>query len=158
MQHPMTRREFTKYSLHSLLTFSLIESLYQSDLFADEIKGETVKWLSQINQIGRDVKDQKMKQIAWQKKTEELFKRVELSDLLKFIDFDRLTAKIELIEKGAKSLRFKFRQLDGVPNKLVFGKQIFALKRRWCMNRLSQKYGIIQYLGTFHKGLNECLL
>lgn len=125
----MSRRAFARQTIGSLLTFSLLETLYAYDLFADEVKPITVKWLADVNRLGQQLKDQKFSQTDWQKKVEELFAEVELADLLRLVDFERLTKNLKFSERGARSLQFKFREIDGVPTKLVFGKQIFALKK-----------------------------
>jgi len=125
----LSRRQFTQQTLGSLLAFSLCETLARNDLFADEIKPVTVKWLADVNQLAADVKEQKLEQIQWQKKIEELYAKVDLPDLLRLIDFERLTAKVDFLEKGARSLRFDFRDVPGVPGKFAFGRQIFALKK-----------------------------
>lgn len=125
----VSRRQFTQQALGSLLTFSLVETLFQRDAFAAAVKPITVKWLNDVNQLGTDLKDEKLKQLEWQKKIKELFAQVDLPELLKFVDFDKLTKNVEFPEHGARSLSFKFQEIDGVPTKLVFGKQIFALKK-----------------------------
>ena len=125
----LTRRGFTQQALGSLVTFSLLETLCRHDLFADEIKPITVKWLASVNQLGFDVADQKIEQVDWQKKIEELFAKVELADVLKYVDFERLTKDLQFVDNGARSLSFKFREVEGTPTKLAFGKQIFALKK-----------------------------
>ncbi len=125
----LTRRGFTQLTLGSLVTFSLLETLCRHDLFADEIKPITVKWLASVNQLGFEVKDQKIEQVDWQKKIEELFVKVELADVLKYIDFERLTKDLKFVDNGARSLSFKFREVEGTPTNLAFGKQIFALKK-----------------------------
>jgi hypothetical protein len=89
----------------------------------------TTKWLTDLNDLGRQVQDQTLAHVAWQQKIEELFARVDLPELLRFIDFERLTSDVPLVNKGAKSLSFKFPRVDGMPTDLVFGKQIFALKK-----------------------------
>jgi hypothetical protein len=124
-----SRRDFTKHTLGSLLTFSLLETLTELDLFAAEIKPVTARWLADVNRVGVELKDQKLKQIEWQKKIEELFARVDLAELLRMVDFDKLTANLKLIDNGALSLRFQFQEVAGVPTNLIFGKQIFALKK-----------------------------
>lgn len=123
------RREFSKQALGSLLTFSLFDTLFARDAFADAVKPITVRWLADVNVLGHEVKDQKIKQLEWQKKIEELYAQVDLADLLKFIDFEKLTAKVDFPDHGARSLRPQFPELDGVPTKLVFGKQVFAMKK-----------------------------
>lgn len=125
----LTRREFTRGTLGSLLTFSLLESLGQRDLFGDEIKPITDRWLRDIHALSQDLKDRKLEQTEWQTKVEELYEKVELADVLRLIDFDKLTENVEFVDQGALSLRFKFPQIEGLPTELVFGKQIFALKK-----------------------------
>jgi hypothetical protein len=82
-----------------------------------------------VNQLGIDVRDQKLGQIEWQQRIEELFPSVEVAELLKYVDFDRLTKELKFVDNGARSVSFKFRDVDGTPAKLAFGKQIFALKK-----------------------------
>ena len=123
-----TRRAFTRQALGSLLTFSLLDTLLGHDLLADEVKPLTVRWLNDVNQLGLDVRDSKLKQLQWQVKVEELFAQVDLPDLLRLIDFDKLTAGIELEDHGAKSLRCSFPEIAGLPTEWAFGRQIFALK------------------------------
>jgi len=124
-----TRRQFTREALGSLLTFSLLDTLFLRDAFADEIKPLTARWLTEVNQLGFDVKDQKLKQIEWQTKVEELFGQVDLPDLLRLVDFEKLTEGLEPPDNGARSLRFEFREIAGVPTEWAFGRQIFALKK-----------------------------
>ena len=125
----LTRRTFTQQTLGSLVTFSLLETLCRHDLFVDEIKPITVKWLDSVNQLGADVHDQKIGQIEWQRRIEALFAKVDVADLLKYVDFERLTKDLQFVDNGARSLSFKFREVDGTPTKLAFGKQVFALKK-----------------------------
>lgn len=125
----LDRREFTKQTLGSLLTFSLFDTLFARDAFADAVKPVTTAWLKELNELGQEVKDQKLKQLEWQKKIEQLYARVDLADLLKFIDFAKLTAKVDFPDHGARSLRPQFPEIAGLPTNLVFGKQVFAMKQ-----------------------------
>jgi hypothetical protein len=106
-----------------------LETLFAGDAFADSIKPVAAKWLADLNQLGNDVKDKKLEQIAWQKKVEELFAQCNLPDLLKFIDFDKLTNNVKFRDHGELSLRAKFPAVEGLPTNLVFGHQVFALKK-----------------------------
>lgn len=124
-----SRREFTHATLASLLTYSLLETLCDHEAIGAKVKPIMAKWLRDLNQLGLDVKDNRLKQIVWQKKVEELFKQVQLPELLKMVDFERLIKDIKLPNNGAKSLRFRFSPVDGAPKKLVFGRQIFGLKK-----------------------------
>lgn len=125
----ISRRSMCKGTLGSMLTFTLLESLFQHDAFGDEVKPLINKWVSDLDALGRDVKGQNISQILWQQKVEELFARVELSEVLRLVDFDKLTKDIRIPDQGAKSLGFRFPEVEGIPKQLVFGKQIFALKK-----------------------------
>lgn len=125
----LSRRTLCKQTLGSVLTFSILESLFQHDAFGDNVKPLVNKWVADLDALGREVKDQKVSQIIWQQKIEELFAQVNLNELLQLVDFEKLTKGVKIPDNGAKSLGFKFPKVDGIPDKLVFGKQIFALKK-----------------------------
>jgi hypothetical protein len=129
MDMQVSRRSFGKQTLGTLLTYSLLETLCGRDLLADEAKPLMAKWLTDLQQLGQDVKGRKLKQTEWQTKVEELFAKVDLRDVLRLIDFDRLTKDVKFVDHGARSLGFKFPAVEGLPKELVFGKQIFALKK-----------------------------
>jgi len=125
----LSRREFAQQALGSVLTLSLLETLFQCDAIAGEARPATVKWLTDVNQLGWDLKDKKLSQVEWQKKVEELYKKADVADFLRLIDFDKLTKNLEFVDTGARSLTVKFPQIEGVTDKLAWGKQIFALKK-----------------------------
>src|SRR5580765_5201896 len=125
----VSRREFTHQALGSILSLSLLETLFQCDAFADDAKPATVKWLTDVNQLGWDLKDKKLSQVDWQKKIEELYQKADVADFLRLIDFDKLTQNLELVDTGARSLSVKFPQIEGVTDKLAWGRQVFALKK-----------------------------
>jgi len=125
----LSRRTFGKQALGSLAVYSLLETLCTHDLFADEVKPITRKWLSDVNELSRQVRDQELRQVEWQQKVEELFAMVDLPDLLRLIDFDNLTKNVNMADNGARSLRLRFPKVEGLPREYVFGKQVFALKK-----------------------------
>ena len=124
-----SRRAFNAQALGSLLTFSLLETLARYDLFAAEVRPQATRWLSDVNQLGLDLKGASIDQLEWQKKVEQLLAQVDLPDLLSLVDFDRLTADVDFAERGERSLRITFPKVEGLPTELSFGKQIFALRK-----------------------------
>ena len=44
----LTRREFTRGALGSVLAYSLLETLFENDAFGSEVKPVTGKWLLSI--------------------------------------------------------------------------------------------------------------
>ncbi len=55
--------------------------------------------------------------------------KVNLPDLMKFIDFDKLAKEAKPKSRGEQSIRRKFPEVEGLPTRLVFGHQIFALTK-----------------------------
>lgn len=129
MENTLTRRAFAEKAIQSLVTFSLADLLFGKDVFASSIRPLAGKWLAELDQLGREVKGQKLKQVEWQAKVEELFSKVDVPDFLRLIDFETLARRADYGGKGAKSLAVNFPVIEGVPTKFVFGRQIFALKK-----------------------------
>lgn len=124
-----TRRSFNQKVLGSLMAYGLIEAVFARNLFADAVKPVVHKWLADLNELCRDVKGQKVKDTDFQAKLEELYKRVDLPELVKLIDLERLTAKVKYPAKGAANLGIDLTKVEGLPKPLAFGKQIFAMNR-----------------------------
>ncbi len=126
---PISRREFQQQTLGSLMTWSLLQTLFSGDAFAAEVKPIAAKWLAELNTMSVDLKGEKFGPLEWQKQVEKLFSRVDLPDLLQFIDFEKLTADVKPSERGELSLRPKFPEVEGLPSNLVYGNQVFALNK-----------------------------
>jgi len=124
-----TRREFNGKLLGSLLTYGLIETLFARDLLADTVKPVVHQWLAQLNDLCRDLKTHQMKDIEFQAKLEALYNRVDLDELINLIQLDRLVQGKKYPERGALSVGMDFSKVEGLPQKLFFGKQIFAMTK-----------------------------
>jgi hypothetical protein len=124
-----SRRAFNRKLLGSLTAFGLIETLVRHDLFADEVKPIIERWVSRLNELSKDLKGHRVSDIAFQAQLEELYKRVDLTELIKLVQLDRLTSGLKYPERGAASLGFDLNQMHGLPARLAFGKQIFALNK-----------------------------
>ncbi|HEV8058529.1 MAG TPA: hypothetical protein VGP68_01570 [Gemmataceae bacterium] len=125
----LTRRQFSSQMLGSLVAYSLIETLFQGDLFADGVRPVIQQWMVDLNALGQDLKGHKLTDLEFQAKMEELYRKVNLPELLKLVQFDRLEKAAKFPDKGAQSLGFDLSKVDGLPKRVVFGKQIFAMKQ-----------------------------
>jgi hypothetical protein len=127
--HLESRRSFNRKLLGSLMTFGLLETLVARDLFADSVKPVINKWIVELHELCRDVKEQKVKDLDWQAKLEDLYKKVDLPDLVKLLDLDKVAASLKYPAKGAASLGVDLSKLEGLPANFVLGKQIFAMEK-----------------------------
>jgi hypothetical protein len=124
-----SRRSFNAKLVGSVMAYGLIETLWVNDLFADKVKPDIDRWMADLAALTRSVKDGKIKDTDFQARLEALYKRVELSELVKLIDLDRTVKKTKLPDKGAANLPLDLSKVEGLPKKLAFGKQIFACKK-----------------------------
>jgi hypothetical protein len=125
----LSRREFSTHMLGSFVAYSLIETLFHGDLFADGIRPVINQWMIDLNALGQDLKGHKLTDLEFQAKMEDLYRKVNLPDLLKLVQFDRLEKSAKFPDQGAASLGFDLSKVEGLPKKVVFGKQIFAMKQ-----------------------------
>jgi hypothetical protein len=124
-----SRRSFNQRMLGSLLAYGLVETVFSRGLLADSVKPVVHKWMGELNELCHDLKGHKMKDSEFQSKLEELYRKVDLAELVKLLELDRLTANLKYPDKGAASLGMDFRKVEGLPARLAFGKQIFAVKK-----------------------------
>jgi hypothetical protein len=124
-----SRRSFNSKMLGSLVAYGLVETLFLKDLFADSVKPIIHRWMLDLHALGQDLKKHQLKDIEFQGKLEELYAKVDLRELLKLLDLERLTNGVKLPDNGAASLAFDLSKVEGLPKRLVFGKQIFGLKK-----------------------------
>jgi hypothetical protein len=124
-----TRREFHAKLLGSAITFGLVELLWSRDLFAEPIKPTIDKWLVELAEMTKDLKDRKLTDLEFQTKMEDLYKRVDLKALCGLIKLDEVEKKTKLPDNGAANLGFDLNKVEGLPGNLGFGKQIFGCKK-----------------------------
>lgn len=123
------RREFTRNALESLTALALIEGLAGHRLFGKTVEPMIDDWFKELHAISKDVADHKTKDVEFQKSLEALYSRVNLPELLKTLDFEKIAAGVNYPAVGAKSLPVDFTNVHGLPTNLVFGRQIFAMKK-----------------------------
>ena len=124
-----TRRSFNRKLLGSLMAYGLIETAFGRNLFADAVKPVVQKWLVELNALSKDLKDQKLKDVDFQAKLEDLYKNVDLAELIALMDLDKVAAGVKYPDLGAASLGVDLTKVEGLPEQLVFGKQIFACRK-----------------------------
>ena len=127
------RRGWTKQTIGSLLTYSLLQSVLRPEALAEGVLDQKVasvagEWLTKVNGMSRELKQHSLSQTQWQKQVESLFAQVDLQEFLRFTDFEKLIQSVRFKERGERSFRPTFPKVEGLPTDLVFGHQMFALK------------------------------
>lgn len=123
-----TRRELSQRLLGTLMTYGLVESLWARDLWADSVKPDIAAWFKELATMANDLKDQKLTDLEFQKKMEELYARVDLKELHRLVKLDAIVSGKPLPANGAASLGFDLKQVQGLPE-IRFGRQIFGCNK-----------------------------
>jgi hypothetical protein len=124
-----TRREFSQSLLGALLAYGLIDTLFRKDALAAAVRPVIQDWMKELATLSQDLKDRKLKDLEFQTKLEELYGRCELPELIKLVDLDRLAERARVPERGAASVGIDLSKVEGLPVRLVFGKQVFICKQ-----------------------------
>ncbi len=125
----MHRRIFTNKLLKAISSFALIESLYTFDAISTHVKPITDHWAIRLNEYCSDLKKSTINPVEWQIHVESLFNKIELNELLKFIDFHQLVKGFEYPDLGVNTKYVKFPILEGLPENTIFFKKIFGMKK-----------------------------
>jgi len=125
----MNRREFSNGLIETVVSYSLIDSLFVSNVFAKNIKPMAKHWALSLNECCADLKKESISPLEWQNHIQQLYKKIELRELLQFIDFENLTKGFNYPDFGVNTKPVKFPKLNGLPEKTVFVKKIFGMKR-----------------------------
>lgn len=127
----MTRREFGRGVLSSLLSYSLLKTAFERDLFAQEIKPVTERWLKSIHELCGDLRSDKISQTDWQTMIGQLHAKIEMPKLLRFLDFDKLEKEMTTGASGEKVRQLNFPKFDWLPEAPMrgWGMSIFAVDK-----------------------------
>lgn len=141
-EQQISRREFSRKMLGTILTFSLFETLFsacagekslaiveKNEVIRPEIAPIIKHWSLELNEVCNDLSLSKISQVIWQEQIERLFGRLELKEVLEFIDFEKLSNRFEYPDLGVNTKPVNFPALDGLPERTVFVKKIFGMKK-----------------------------
>ena len=126
----LSRRAFASKLLASLATFCVLKTACEGDLFARPVKPITDAWLKELHELCGDLRTDRVSQTQWQRQVVRLLSRVELPELLRFIDFERLAARVAMPDYGLAVEKVNFPRPAWMPEgRRGWGMQMFALDK-----------------------------
>lgn len=125
----MDRRAFSQTLVEAVASYALFQTLFVRDAFAREVRPVTDRWVRDLHEMAMDLKAGRITPRLWQDQIEALYGRVAFPDLVRRIDFDRLTQDFEYPDLGVNTRRVRFPQLDGLPERLGFTSKVFGMRR-----------------------------
>ena len=129
MDNLPTRRQFSSAVLSSLMTYALLETVFEKRAFAAAVTPITDHWAKRLNELSNDMKGDKISQVQWQDRTTELFGQVDLDELLTFIDFEKVKKDFDYPDAGPKQVHVKFPDVEGLPTEYIYQRKVFGLKK-----------------------------
>lgn len=125
----MNRRVFTKDLLAAVSSFALLDSLFTFQAVASPVKPILHHWAIRLNEYCEDLNRHSITAAEWQSHVEALYTKIELADILKFIDFANLIKGFEYPDLGVNTKPVKFPKLAGLPERTAFVKKIFGMQQ-----------------------------
>lgn len=125
----MNRREFNTQLLAAVSSFALMEALLGCNAVTPQAKPIVKHWALQLNEYCMDLKMASIEVMDWQTKVESLFDKIELKELLSFIDWPNLTKGFEYPDLGVNTKPIKFPKLAGLPEETIFVKKLFGMQK-----------------------------
>ena len=121
-----TRREFAQSVIKSMTTYALVGAAISSN--ATENSQQAKSWSDQINEMSADLRSSKLSALEWQRRVEEVYRNVDLSQLLKQIDFPKLERSLKVAENGINLRKLNFRDVPGLPSDISYRTVIFGMQ------------------------------
>jgi hypothetical protein len=125
----LSRRTFNQSLISSLLTLTLVKSLDQMEALASPVKPIVRKWLTGMEQVTVELRKGRVAPVEWQRQIESLLSKVEMSDLLAAIDYDRVAKAAVFPEDHESAEDIHFARTKGLPEELSFAPYFYALRK-----------------------------
>src|ERR1044072_410790 len=116
----MPRRAFTKDMLNSLLTFSLVKSISKAEALAHPLRAIVRPWVMEMDRTTKAMRAGTASQKEWQERIQQLLARVDLSDLLRAIDYDTLARRVVFQDRHESVLEIDLPKREGLKTELSF--------------------------------------
>src|SRR2546422_1894465 len=116
----LSRRVFTQSLFGSLFTFSLVNTLAKSEMLSGHIKPVVNQWVTKMEEVTKALRLGKVKPVEWQLEIESLLARVELSDLLRAIDYQHLAKTAVFPDDHESAEDIDFSKIEDLPSELSF--------------------------------------
>lgn len=124
----ISRRRFLEQAALGVVTHTLLQAAFTAQAFAAPVRPNLDRWLLELNELCADLRAHQLTPLQWQAQMEALYADLLLSELLAFIDFDKLTAGLEFPADRAAVKRVVFPKVEGVPPRPV-GAKIFGMTK-----------------------------
>lgn len=125
----LSRRDLVRGVLASFFSMTLVTSLVNAQSLKGSVKPIAHKWLFEMERLCKDLRMGKIGVTAWQDQIESMLARVDRSDLLNAIDYDRLARSTTLYADHETAEDVSFAKVRGLPGELSFAPYFYGMKK-----------------------------
>jgi hypothetical protein len=125
----MNRRDFAQALVEAVASYALFQTLFGRDAFGRSIRPVTDAWVRTLHEQALDLQAGRITPRMWQEQIHALYAQVALEDLVRLIDFARLTQDFPYPDAGVHTRRVTLPPLTGLPDRLAFHSKIFGMRR-----------------------------
>lgn len=125
----ISRRDFTRKMFGTMCSMTLVMSLCEAQALKGSVKPIAHKWVFEMERICQDLRGGKIGQTDWQDQIESLLTQVDLPDLLKAIDYNRLAKTTKFFDDHETAEDVTFDRVKKLPDELSFAPYFYAMKK-----------------------------
>lgn len=129
LMEKISRRDFTRNMLGAVFSMTLVGSLCEAQALTGSVKPLAHKWLFEMEHISKSLRTGKIKPVEWQNQLESVLNEMDLAELLKAIDYDRLAKSTKLYEDHETAEDVSFSKIEGLPDELSFAPYFYGMKK-----------------------------
>lgn len=101
----MTGLPRRRVAIAAVVQIALLRQAFASDAVKQPLKSEIERWAEEAATLASDLQAEQLTVAQWQAATERLNARVSLSELLRYIDFERIAQDLQLENERERSRR-----------------------------------------------------
>ena len=135
-----TRRAFLRRSFGTVASVGLLQTILgctssgeggltqTNPVVAPKVVEKLGHWSLRLEEACRDLRKGSLTVVEWQDALADLYGQIELGELLRFIDFERLRRAMKLPDLGVTTKSVAFPGIEGLPEKTTFVKKVFGMR------------------------------
>jgi hypothetical protein len=125
----MCRRSFTRSMMGSLLGVSLLRQLSHAKALQGSVATSVHKWVFALQDASKQLSAGSATQLQWQSQTETIMGQVDMLDVMKAIDYQRLASTLEIFDDHETAEEVSFANIKHLPSELSFAAFFFGMKK-----------------------------
>jgi hypothetical protein len=125
----ISRRDFTKNMLGPFFSMTLVTSLVEAQALKGSVKPIAHNQVYRMEEISKDLRKGRIKPVEWQEQIESLLGQIDIKDLLRAIDYQRLAKSTKLFDDHETAEDITFSNIKKLPDELSFAPYFYGMKK-----------------------------